>query len=172
MTMRTKWEALSRLFPLGWPWSREVAGAAGALAGSALLAVCLFIYRLGSAVDDLYRQTGRHAWEQDLIPGALMPSYPQILGGALIFFAAAALALALLSIAHFLYHRQGARSDYLMRRLPQRWELARRCLGGSALLLACTALAAAILFGLFFICYLAFTPAGCLPPDVWAATGG
>ena len=172
MRMRTKPAPLARLFPVGWPWQNEIMGAAGAVALSALLAACLFVYRLGSAVDDLYRQTGRHAWERELIPGAVVPPYPQVLEGCLVFFAAAALALALLPIAHFLFHRQGSRSDYLMRRLPQRWELAGRCLGGSALLLACTILAAAILFGVFFICYLAVTPAGCLPPDVWAATGG
>ena len=169
--MRSKLEPLARLFPMGWPWSNEVMGAACAAALSALTAFALFVYRFGSAVDDLYTYAPV-SWERELIPGAMVPPYPQVLSGAFLFFAATALALALLPIAHFLFHRQGARSDYLMRRLPQRWELARRCLGGSALLLAGTVLTAAVLFGLFFICYLAFTPAGCLPPDVWATTGG
>ena len=169
--MKSKLEPLSRLFPMGWPWSSEVMGAAGAVGLSALISFVLFVYRFGSAVDDLYTR-GFYSWERELIPGVLIPPYPQVLGGCLIFFAVTALALALLPAAHFLYHRQGARSDYLMRRLPQRWELARRCLGGSALLLAVTALTAALLFVLFFICYLAFTPAGHLPPDVWAVTGG
>lgn len=171
MKMRSKLEPLARLFPMGWPWQNEIMGAAGALAVSALLSASLFIYRFGSAVDALYDRR-RGFPDRVLTPGTVILPYPQILGGCLIFFAVVALALALLPIAHFLFHRQGTRSDYLMRRLPQRWELTRRCLGGSALLLAITALMAALLFVLFFICYLAFTPAGHLPPDVWAVTGG
>lgn len=169
--MRSKLEPLAHLFPMGWPWSNEVIGAACAVALSALVSFALFVYRFGSAVDDLYTY-GLSTWERELIPGATVPPYPQVLGGSFLFFAATALTLALLPIAHFLFHRQESRSDYLMRRLPQRWELAKRCLGGSALLLAGTTLAAAVLFGLFFVCYLTFTPAGCLPPDVWATTGG
>ncbi|MBM6725069.1 hypothetical protein [Pseudoflavonifractor phocaeensis] len=167
--MKSKWDTLSRLFPLGWPWQKEITAAACALALSALTALTLFAYRFGEALDSLYYGTGP---ERQLVQGAMVPSYPQVLGNAFLAFGLMALCLVLLPIAHFLFHRQGARSDYLMRRLPQRWELARRCLGGSALLLAGTVLTAAVLFGLFFICYLAFTPAGCLPPDVWATTGG
>lgn len=52
--MRSKLEPLARLFPMGWPWSNEVMGAACAAALSALTAFALFAYRFGSAVDDLY----------------------------------------------------------------------------------------------------------------------
>lgn len=169
MEMKTKLDFLARLFPLGWPWNNEVMGAAGAEGISALTAFVLFAHRFGQATDRLYSGTGP---ERHLVPGAFVPAYPQVLGNAMILFGVTALALALLSIAHFLFHRQGARSDYLMRRLPQRWELAKRCLAGTAVLLAATALIAALLFVLFFICYLALTPAGHLPPDVWAMTGG
>lgn len=31
------------------------------------------------------------------------------------------------TIYHYAYHRAGSRSDYLMRRLPDRWEYHRRC---------------------------------------------
>ena len=169
MRMRNKLDFLARLFPLGWPWNNEVMGAACAEGISAFTALYLFAYRFNRAADSLYSGTGP---ERQLVPGAMMPSYPQVLGNAMILFGVTALALALLPIAHFLFHRQGARSDYLMRRLPQRWELAKRCLAGTAVLLAATALIAAILFGLFFIWYLCLTPAGHLPPDVWAMTGG
>lgn len=171
MKMKTKLDFLARLFPLGWPWMNEVMGAAGAIALSTLLSASLFVYRFGSAVDSLYDRR-RGFPDRALTPGTVILPYPQVLGGCLIFFAVVALALALLPVAHFLFHRQGARSDYLMRRLPQRWELAKRCLAGTTVLLAATALIAALLFVLFFICYLAFTPAGHLPPDVWAMTGG
>lgn len=167
--MKNKLKRLARLFPLGWPWDNELIGAACAMGISALTALCLFAYRFNRAADSLYHGNGQ---ERQLIPGAVMLPYPQVLGNAMILFGVTALCLALLTVVHYLWHRHGARSDYLMRRLPRRWELAKRCLAGSAVLLACTALAAAVLFGIFFIWYLCLTPAGCLPPDVWARTGG
>lgn len=169
MRMKHKLAGLSRLFPLGWPWDNELIGAACAQGISALTALCLFSYRFHQAADGLYLGVGP---ERQLVSGARMPPYPLVLGNAMILFGVTALCLALLAVAHYLWHRHGARSDYLMRRLPRRWELAKRCLGGSALLLACTALIAAVVFGLCFIWYLCLTPAGCLPPDVWAGTGG
>lgn len=167
--MKYKLERLARLFPLGWPWDNELIGAACAEGISALTTLCLFAYRLDQAADSLYSGIGP---ERQLVPGAIMPPYPHVLGNAMILFGVTALCLALLTVVHYLWHRHGARSDYLMRRLPRRWELAKRCLAGSAVLLACTALTAAVLFGVCFIWYLCLTPAGCLPPDVWARTGG
>lgn len=169
MKMKSKWDTLSRLFPLGWPWQKEITAAACALALSALTALTLFAYRFGEALDSLYYGTGP---ERQLVQGTMVPSYPQVLGNAFLAFGLMALCLVLLPIGHFLWHRWGARSDYLMRRLPRRQELAKRCLAGPALLLAITVLTGLALFGLFFIWYQAATPAGHLPLDVWAVTGG
>lgn len=170
MEMKTKWKSLSRLFPLGWPWENELTLSAAAIGASALMALCLFAYRFGKAVDSLYDNFYRR--EPVLVPGRLMPSYPQVLGNSLFLFWLSALCFILLSIAHFLWHRWGSRSDYLMRRLPRQSELWKRCLAGSALLVTCTVLAAGVLFVLFFIWYYALTPAGHLPPDLWAGIGG
>ena len=170
MKMRNKWKSLSRLFPMGWPWQNEIILTAAALGLSALTAMGLFLSRFSPALDDLYQR----AYDQEpvLIPGRLVPPYPQVLGNALLGFGLVALCLILLPIGHFLWHRWGARSDYLMRRLPRRQELAKRCVTGSALLLVITALAGMVMFGLLFLWYQAATPAGHLPPDVWARTGG
>ena len=70
--MRSKLEPLARLFPMGWPWSNEVMGAACAAALSALTAFALFVYRFGNAVDDLYTYDPV-SWERELIPGAMVP---------------------------------------------------------------------------------------------------
>lgn len=169
MKMRNKWESLSRLFPLGWPWQNEIMAAACALALSALTALSLFAYQFGKALDSLYYGTRPY---RQLAPGTMVPPYPQVLGSALLGFGLVALCLILMPIGHFLWHRWGSRSDYLMRRLPRRQELAKRCIAGPALLLVITILTGLVLFGLFFIWYQAATPAGHLPPDVWAVTGG
>lgn len=170
MKMRNKWESLSRLFPMGWPWQNEIILTAAALGLSALTAMGLFLSRFTSALDDLYQRA--YGQEPVLIPGRLVPPYPQVLGNALLGFGLVALCLILLPIGHFLWHRWGARSDYLMRRLPRRQELAKRCITGSALLLVITALTGLVMFGLLFLWYQAATPAGHLPPDMWARTGG
>lgn len=170
MKMRNKWESLSRLFPMGWPWQNEIMLTAAALGLSALSALALFLSRFTPALDDLYQRA--YGQEPVLIPGRLVPPYPQVLGNALLGFGLVALCLILLPIGHFLWHRWGARSDYLMRRLPRRQELAKRCVTGSALLLVITALTGLVIFWLFFLWYQAATPVGHLPPDVWARTGG
>lgn len=170
MKMRNKWESLSRLFPMGWPWQNEIILTAAALGLSTLTAMGLFMSRFTPALDDLYQRA--YGQEPVLIPGKLVPPYPQVLGNALLGFGLVALCLILLPIGHFLWHRWGARSDYLMRRLPRRQELAKRCVTGSALLLVITALTGLVMFGLLFLWYQAATPAGHLPPDMWARTGG
>lgn len=170
MKMRNKWESLSRLFPMGWPWQNEIILTAAALGLSTLTAMGLFMSRFTPALDDLYQRA--YGQEPVLIPGKLVPPYPQVLGNALLGFGLVALCLILLPIGHFLWHRWGARSDYLMRRLPRRQELAKRCIAGPALLLVITALTGLVMFGLLFLWYQAATPAGHLPPDVWARTGG
>lgn len=170
MKMRNKWESLSRLFPMGWPWQNEIMLTAAALGLSALTAMGLFLSRLTPALNALYERTFQD--ELVLVPGRLVPPYPQIFGNALLGFGLVALCLILLPIGHFLWHRWGARSDYLMRRLPRRQELAKRCITGSALLLVITVLMGLVMFGLLFLWYQAATPAGHLPPDVWARTGG
>lgn len=66
--------------------------------------------------------------------------YRALLGTALDGFFLVALVLVFLALVHYLYHRRGARTDYLMRRLPWPWEYHMRCLAlpvlGIALALA------------------------------------
>jgi hypothetical protein len=61
-------------------------------------------------------------------------------------------------------HRQGgSRSDYLMRRLPDRWEYPRRCV--TLPLLGAVAIIAEFLIVtlIYFAVYALFTPGICLP---------
>lgn len=72
-------------------------------------------------------------------------------------------AMALMVVHNYLYHRQGSMSIYLMKRLPDRWELHRRCWTVPVTAsLAAGALSAAMI-GIFYIVYLTCTPAQCLP---------
>lgn len=106
MKMRNKWESLSRLFPMGWPWQNEIMLTAAALGLSALTAMGLFLSRLTPALNALYERTFQD--ELVLIPGRLVPPYPQIFGNALLGFGLVALCLILLPIGHFLWHPVGS----------------------------------------------------------------
>ena len=85
------------------------------LAGVTLISFADFMSRYSHALDKLYGQ----AWNaRVLIPGAVIDPYSQLIGFTVLVFAvltAVALASAALMAASF---RQGSRSIYLMRRLP------------------------------------------------------
>lgn len=70
-----------------------------------------------------------------------------------------------LAVVYRLSFRWGSRSDHLMGRLPDRWELARRSFRLPLVLALVTLGVMALLLVLFYALYLALTPAECLQPD-------
>lgn len=128
-----------------------------------------FWWRYGLAISRLYETVdGRRV----RIPGEMMADFAALMGGAdvtnaLVCFWALALLMPLFIIYHYLYHRQGARSDYLMRRLPNRWVYHRRCVV-LPVAAGLAALAAAMLvLLLYFGMYMLFTPGDALLPGQW-----
>lgn len=79
------------------------------------------------------------------------------------------LLLVLVSIGFAIYHyvtlRQGAKSNYLMGRLPDKKELHRRCLTFPLLMVLAGVVLVAVLLPIFYGAYLLATPAGTMPPD-------
>ena len=82
------------------------------------------------------------------------------------FFLAITLALAF-GLYHYAFHHQGSKSIYLMRRLPNGFELHRRCwtVPVAAALIIAAAMVLTFLF--YFAIYLLATPEGCLAPHQW-----
>lgn len=80
------------------------------------------------------------------------------------FFAFPLLILAGLALAGYNWacFWRGSRSIYLMRRLPDRWELARRCLTIPLVLILGAVVLTAALLALYYAIYLWGTPAQCL----------
>lgn len=72
-------------------------------------------------------------------------------------------ALLLIPCNYYAFWR-GAKSIYLMRRLPDRWELARRCLAIPLFTVACALLLVVILLPAFYGIYLHLTPEDALRP--------
>ena len=155
---------LSRWVPPGLNARQELQWIAAGLLLSTLWSLSFFL-SLRSAWASLYREglNGR-----ELIPDAQMADFADVMGRSLAGFGIMACCLLALAVWHYASHYQGGRSIYLMRRLPSRWELHRRCLAlplAAALVCGLTALT---LLLVYFAAYLAVTPEECLTPGQWA----
>lgn len=160
-----------RLSPFLPPWASWKTQAVqwGAVSAVVFL-VCgsIFGERFLSALRNLYYFPSY----ETLIPGRTVPSFLQLLYPTL-WTVPVTVVLALLdALKHYLGHFQGSRSIYLMRRLPQRGELARRCLAFPLTGLAASLAVYVLTALLCLLWYRVQTPAGCLPPDIWAGIGG
>ena len=87
-----------------------------------------------------------------------MPSFGEMMENRYYLFILIALLMAALVIYNYKYHFQGSKSIYLMKRLPDKKDLTRRCLTLPLLgILACIILAA-IVTGLCYLVYMSNTP--------------
>ena len=108
----------------------------------------LFVYQYGKRV---------------LIDGAVIaPFRTMIMLHFPVFFFVALLMLGFI-LYHYAYYRQGSMSIYLMKRLPNHWELHRRALTLPCLAVLATLAAAAASILICFLIYLIATPKVCLP---------
>ena len=157
---------LSRFVPAGIDAVQEGKWVLKGLGCSAGFSFLLFIIRCSRARGDLFTtRLGKRV----LIEGAVMSGFRDVLGIAFAGFAVLALAMLALAAYHYVYHRIGSRSIYLMRRLPDRSELHRRCLALPAAGIVCCVCAAFLLLCIYYWIYIAMTPAQCLVPGQWQA---
>ncbi len=155
---------LTRLAPLGInvrsEWQGYVAGLVVAVVYS-----MIYLLRYFNARENLHEWTlqGRQ-----LIEGAVMPDFAELMDGTLLVFVAIALTMMGLAIYHYIYHRIDTKSYYVMRRLPSRWELHLRCLTLPAAGLVLCGIAALIIIAIYYWIYMGCTPEECLMPGQWA----
>ena len=152
---------LEALVPVGLDPHTELRWFAIGMGVSALYSI-KFLFSFFSVRGDLLYQL-KHLPLQDtqLLE---MPHFWFFLDRAYLGFLLLALCMPAVALFHYLYHYQGSRSIYLMRPLPDRWELLRRCIA----LPLCGALAA-LLTGLLITLlwagiYLLATPRELLSP--------
>lgn len=117
----------------------------------------------------------RHEWEglwrdmdrSELWENARMVPFFQLLDKALLGYLVVAVGMLAMAGYSYSYFYQGSRSIYLMRRLPDFWELPRRCLVVPGVgILICGGLALLNL-ALYYGIYIFFTPVECLPGVLW-----
>ena len=92
-----------------------------------------------------------------------MLPFEELLPGTFTIMAIAALGFVIAAILFYLYHYQGCRSIYTMKRLPDKWELWRRCLMLPVVFLLLCAICTVILFGLYWLLWRYATPADAFP---------
>ncbi len=156
---------LSRYAPPGFPLKPELQFYFTYLIIQALANLFLFFNSYYSAREGLYWRNGL---DRTLNPDAVMPDLAAILQStALSLLLVLVLCMPLFAVIHYAYHRQGSKSIYLMRRLPDRRELHRRCLTLPLAGLVLCALAFLLLLLVFYWVYMTFTPEQCLTPHQW-----
>lgn len=134
--------------------------------GALLAAVysCIFLGRYREAYQDLFYYVGDVRY---YVEGAQMAPFVELAAPALVGFVVLALMMLCFVPYHYAYFRQGSRSVYLMKRLPQKGEYSRR-IWTVPLLAALIALLLAVLVGgVYLTYYLSKTPQQCLPENIW-----
>ena len=157
--MSEKWKWLGKYAPLGIPYEKHIRGFF-ALVGCATGCSMFFFLQYANALDRLYTY---RAGKKVLMVGAIIDSFGQITEGLFLMGYAISIAVFLMVIYYYLYHYQGSKMMYLMKRLPDKWEIHRRCLtlpiAGAVLM----AVWMKLLEMFYYVIYILWTPSQCLP---------
>lgn len=154
---------MADIVPVGFNWRRERNWLI-AVWGACLLNSFSYFNSLPRCINMLY--TTRFG-KRVLLEEASMPAFDQVLGRSISAFWFLSILVLLLGLYHWFYHYQSSKSIYLMRRLPQRFELLKRCITFPLIAALLFAVSAVLLTLIYFALYLLFTPDGCLPSDPW-----
>ena len=155
---------MTRQVPPGLDWWTELKWAVSGLVVGALWSLTAFGYQFSNALLRLYDWVGG---KSILVESRTIDPFPELLYQAMAGLLLGILLTIPLACYHYAYHYLGSRSIYLMRRLPDGWELWRRCLTVPALLAAVFLLTIELLTFLYFLIFLLATPDACLPTEPW-----
>lgn len=140
----------TRYFPVGYDPGQELQWTLFGLIASVFWSM-IFLVRYAQELQSLYRYEQR---------GEIfsIASFPELIRLCFLGFWITALLLLIFAVSHYHYHFQGSRSIDLMRRLPDRWELARRCLAFPLVGIAACGLSAGLLLAIYAAIYVLCTP--------------
>lgn len=163
MKMKKKQQVLTWLndhVPLGINGANHAGWIAGGTTGAALFHFIGFATYYDYCLGTLYRDekrtilidpNGQDRW-------VYMPSFGEMIENRYYLFIMIALFMAALAIYNYKYHFQSSKSIYLMRRLPDKGDLARRCLTLPLLGILTCIILAVIVTGLCYWVYMTNTP--------------
>lgn len=136
----------------------------GGLAASWVYSSMLFLVRFFNDRTDLFYRSGNQAL---LRAGAVMTDFGVLVNDTLWGFVLLAVCMLCMAVFRYAYFYRDSKSICLMRRLPDRWELHRRCLALPLAAVAVCLLAASLVLLADLAVYYAFTPGECLTPHQW-----
>lgn len=157
MREKTKW--LEKYAPLGMNIHSELLWYI-VIVILVILESILFLVRYTIARGELYQS---YAGEMVLIEGAIIEDF----AGLTTDLFAEMVIICGVSILHiitnYMYHYQGSKMVYLMKRLPDKWELHRRCLTLPIAEVVILVVLSLVLRMIYFAIYILCTPSQCLP---------
>lgn len=157
MSEKMKW--LEKYAPLGINYSSHIGVYMFGMFAATLHSL-LFFLAYGNAVNDLYeyRVSGRVLRE-----GAIIQSFSKLTEGVFTTGMLVCIVTLLVVVYYYLYHYQGSKMMYLMRRLPDKNEVVRRCwtlpIAGSVIMAVWMLSLKMIFYAVYILC----TPSQCLP---------
>ena len=154
-----------RHLPLGWDWE-DLRWGLGWGHVASLSSVLIFLNRYIDARGALYSyiQTLDGKLVKELVPGRIIAPFWELMAGMpYLGMWCFLLAMAWQALRHYQYHTRDSMPIYLMRRLPDKWELHRRCLTVPVLSAITNVLLFAAATMLCWVLYRTATPAGHLP---------
>lgn len=162
--MKKPFEAAKKL-PAGYDWENLRFGLKMGH-GLSFLSLLAFLNRYSNARGALYERVqgldGRLVTQ--LVPGRIIIPFPELMAGLPLWGLWLYLAAMLVQVGrHYAWHTRGSMSIYLMKRLPDRWELHRRCWTVPVLAALMELVLFAVMTGLCWLLYRFATPEGCLP---------
>ena len=167
-----------RLRDLVPPWAdptAHVSGLSALLIGCIAVSFARFQFQLNDAVVTLYAGA---VGSSPLLEGVKMKYFAYLICGndpsyswyglpVFSVFTLLFLGAVIVAFVNYSGFRNGSKSVYLMRRLPNKWEYHRRCLALPLLAILAGLVSIPILLGLFYALYLHATPEQCLQPGQW-----
>ena len=147
-------------YPPGYDCRQEWL-AAGFLFGIGVVLSFHFFEELYHAYNELIwidMESGRR-----ILEGAVARPFMRLMEGRLEMFVPFFLLFGTMAIYHYFYYYHGAKSIYLMRRLPKRGTMIKSCIQGPLLCMGAGVAVMAVLYLLYYFVYLLVIPAECLP---------
>ncbi len=158
---------LRQNLPIGYSVKKERNVFAICMAGAVLFSMT-FLSDYGRARESLFRYVAG-GLRKELIPGAVMDNFVDILGYSMAAFPLMALiCLGAQIFNHYAYHRNGSNAFYTMKRLPDSRELCRRCVVLPLMEAAAILLAMAAVFAIYYFIYMQGTPEEVLAAGQWS----
>ena len=158
-----KLDRFERLAPPGIDYKKEIRIYIIWLAAAVLYSLPVLLRyksRYGELFYVNYRYLERYSGNpaKYLFPDAEMAPLNEVLGTHMLGFAVVAIAMIGIAVYHYIYHHQGSKSIYLMKRLPDQMALHRRCLSLPLLGMAIAIGVGLLMFGIYAAVYFLVTP--------------